>query len=77
MAKRLKPGEAYAGRRTDVAVINCSMDRDAATLLRQYAGGKTLGRFMSRLVYEYHARQQERVRVRQELATILGEREKD
>jgi hypothetical protein len=77
MARRLKPGESYAGRRTDRAVINCTVDWDAATLLRQYAGGKTLGRFVSRLVYEHHARHQERIRVRQELATILEEGEKD
>jgi hypothetical protein len=51
MGKRLEPGKPYTGRRTDVAVINWSVDRDAATLLRQYASGKTLGRFVSRLVY--------------------------
>jgi hypothetical protein len=73
MARRLEPGAPYAGRRADIAVINCSVDRAAATLLRQYAGGKTLGRFVSRLVYEHHARQQERVRVHEQIATILGE----
>ncbi len=72
MARRLEPGAPYAGRRADIAVINCSVDRDAATLLRQYAGGKTLGRFVARLVYEYHARQQERVRVREQMAVVLG-----
>jgi hypothetical protein len=72
MARRLALGEPYAGRRPDIAVINCSIDRDAATLLRQYAGGKTLGRFVARLVYEYHARQQERVRVREQMAAVLG-----
>jgi hypothetical protein len=77
MARQLEPGEPYAGRRTDRAVISCSVDRDAATLLRQYAGGKTLGRFVSRLVYEHHARQQERVQVWQELAMILEKGEKD
>jgi hypothetical protein len=75
MARRLEPGEPYTGRRTDIAVINCSVDRDAATLLRQYAGGKTLGRFVSRLVYEHHARQQERGRVREQITTVLGEEE--
>ncbi len=77
MARRLEPGEPYAGRRADVAVINCSVDRDAATLLRQYAGGKKLGAFVSRLVHEYHGRQLERARVRQKLTTVLREGEKD
>jgi hypothetical protein len=72
MGKRLEPGKPYTGRRTDVAVINWSVDRDAATLLRQYASGKTLGHFVSRLVYERHARHQERVRVRKQITTVLG-----
>jgi hypothetical protein len=73
MPKTLEPGQPYAGRREDVAVINCSVDRETASLLRQYAGGKKLGAFVSRLVHEYHGRQLERARVRHELATILGE----
>ena len=32
MAKKFESGESYAGRRADVAVINCSVDREAATL---------------------------------------------
>jgi hypothetical protein len=71
MPKLLKPGQSYAGRREDVAVINCSVDRETASLLRQYAGGKKIGAFVSRLVHEYHGRQLERARVRQELATVL------
>jgi hypothetical protein len=70
---RLEPGQTYAGRRADVAVINCSVDREAATLLRQYAGGKKLGAFVSRLVHEYHGQQLERQRVRKEIAVVLQE----
>jgi hypothetical protein len=71
MPTKLAEGQGYAGRRKDVAVVNCSMPKDAATLLRQYAGGKTLGRFMARLVYEYDARQQERQRLREEMSTVF------
>lgn len=77
MPKAFAPGQLYAGRREDVAVVNLSMDRAAVELLRHYAGGKTMGRFVARLVYEYHARQEERVRVRQQMATVLGDAEEE
>jgi len=72
MAKYLESGASYAGRRADVAVINCSVDRETAILLRQYAGARKLGALVSRLVHEYHGRQLERARVRQELTVVLG-----
>ena len=75
MPKTLGSGQAYAGRREDVAVVNLSMDRAAAELLRHYAGGKTMGRFVARLMYEYHARQEERQRLREQMVAILGEEE--
>src|SRR4051794_14943897 len=74
MATRLAPGQAYAGRREDVCVINCTVDRDAATLLRYYSGGKKLGTFVSRLVHEYHSKQQERQRVQEALQSVLEEK---
>ena len=73
MSKALAPGQPYAGRREDVAVVNLSMDRAAADLLRHYAGGKTMGRFVARLVFEYHAKEEERQRLRQHMAAVLGE----
>ena len=71
--RRLAAGQAYSGRREDVAVINCTIDRDAATLLRHYASGKTLGRLVARLIFEHHARQQERQRLREHMQTLLME----
>jgi hypothetical protein len=61
----------YKGRRSDVVVINCSVDRGAADLLRQYANGRKLGSFVSRLVHGYHERQLERQRVREGMAMVL------
>ena len=76
MPKALAPGQPYAGRRNDVVPINCSVDRETATLLREYAGGgKKLGAFITRLVHEYHGRQSERTRLREQLASVLGEGE--
>jgi hypothetical protein len=75
MPKALAPGQTYAGRREDVAVINCSVDRETARLLRHYAGGKKLGAFITRLVHEYHGRQSERARLREQMASVLGEGE--
>lgn len=73
MAQRLAPGQAYAGRRADVAVVNCSVDRETADLLRQYSGGKKLGAFVTRLVREYHGKQQARAALRERLDAVLGE----
>jgi hypothetical protein len=73
MAKRrVQAGESYAGRRADATVVNVTMDAAAATLLRQYAGGKKLGAFMAKLVYEYDVRQAERARLREQIAQVLG-----
>lgn len=55
---------AYAHRGTGKAVINVTMDREAAELLRQWApGGKDLGRLIARLVYAEQARREERQRL--------------
>jgi hypothetical protein len=71
--KREKP---YAGRRADTAVVNCSMDREAANLLRHYAGGgRKLGAFMAKLVYEYDVRQTERARLREQITHMFAEEE--
>jgi hypothetical protein len=72
MPKNLLDGEPYAGRRPDIKPLNISLDREAADLVRQWAGdgGKVLGRFMSRLVFEERARREERARLRQEAVTV-------
>jgi hypothetical protein len=61
----LKPGESYAGRRSDVTVLNCTMGNDAVAVLRLYCepGRKALGKFLERLVFEHHARQEEQQRI--------------
>lgn len=61
----LKDGQTYAGRRPDVTVINCTMGNDAVAVLRLYCapGRKALGKFLERLVYEHHARQEEQQRI--------------
>jgi hypothetical protein len=73
MGKPLEPGAAYSGRRADAAVINCTVDKEVATLMRHYGPGKKLGWFMSRLVHEHHAKQQERQRVQQAVHNALEE----
>ena len=71
MAKPLPDGQAYSGRRQDRAVVNCTMDREAAVLLRQYASGKALGSFIARLVFEHHSRRLAREELREKLAVVL------
>lgn len=73
MAKRLKPGESYVGRRADVAVLNTSLPKETAALLRQYAGGKKIGAFISTLVHEYHGRRLERERLQHAVLTAFDE----
>ena len=66
--RHMEPGKCYTGRRPDIAPLNISLDREASDLIRTWAGGtgKTLGRFVSRLVYEERARREERARMQQE-----------
>ena len=62
----------YPPRRADIAQVNFSIDREARTLLNQYAGGgKAIGRFVTRLVYEHRAREEERARLQQVLQGAL------
>jgi hypothetical protein len=69
--KRLAPGQAYAGRRADIAVMNLSMDRESAELLRHYSGGKRCGAFVAALIREYHGKQLEKQRWHAVLQTAL------
>ena len=73
MPKVLVPGQPYAGRAPGVIPVNFTLDKDAYELLQQQAPAKkAYGRFVSRLIYEHFARQQERQRVREHLVTVLG-----
>jgi hypothetical protein len=62
----------YVGRAPGVVPVNLTLDRDAYELLREQAPAKKgYGRFVSRLIYEHHARQQEQQRLREHMQTIL------
>jgi hypothetical protein len=49
------------GRTPSSIKVNFSLDPDAALLLHQYGppGRRVTGRFLSRLIFEHHGRQQE------------------
>jgi hypothetical protein len=63
MPRTLEPGATYAGRRDDIVPTNISYEREALEYAREKAGGKHLGRYMSRLIYEDRARDEERTRI--------------
>ena len=72
MPKVLEPGQSYAGRAPGVVPVNLTLDRDAYELLRAQAPAKkAYGRFISRLIYEHHARREERQRLREHMQTVL------
>ena len=72
--KVLPPGGTYRGRRADITPMQFSLDREARDLLRHYAGaGKTAGRFISRLLFEQRAREEERQRLAQEQALAAAD----
>jgi hypothetical protein len=75
MPKTLEPGQRYSGRRVDAVVVNTTIDRSAAVVLRKYCpeGRKGMGRFLSRLIYEHDAREQERLRLREHIREVIGE----
>jgi hypothetical protein len=59
------------GRR--VIAINVRVDLDAYQLMQQYSPTpRGHGRFLSRLIYEYQARLEERARLREQLAAAVG-----
>jgi hypothetical protein len=72
MAKTLELSEHYAGRGDGFVPVNFSLEREAAELLLRVAPGiKSRGRFISRLIYEHAAREEERRRLREHLAQVL------
>lgn len=64
--KRLEAGESYAGRRASAEVMNFTLDRDVAALIREYSASKRVGAFITKLVCRYHEEQIERVRAQKE-----------
>ncbi len=67
------PTQPYSHRRLDSTVINTTMDTEAVELLYRYGGTgrQNTGRFLARLLYEHHARQEERARVKASLYAAL------
>ena len=59
-----RPITAPAGRRPMVVPSTLTLDVEAKHLLRQMAGGKSLGAFISGLIRAEAARQEERQRLR-------------
>jgi len=63
--------EKIGGRK--VIAINARIDLDAYELLRQYSPTpRGHGRFLSRLIYEFQARQEERNRLQRQLTAMIN-----
>jgi hypothetical protein len=69
--KVLAPGKGYAGRRPDIEVVNLSVHKESAQLLRLYGGPGRIGALIDRLIHEHHARQEERQRLAQTVQQAL------
>jgi hypothetical protein len=62
MPATAKPGTLYKGRRPDKVVRVLTIDREADNIMRQYCptGTRQLGAFVSKLLYEFRTREEER-----------------
>jgi hypothetical protein len=57
-----------------LGVVNLTLDIAAIEILRKHAETpRAHGRFVSRLLYEYEARETERQHLRQQIAEVVGE----
>jgi hypothetical protein len=54
----------YIGRRQDRVPLNIVLEREARDLLDRYAGGRAIGRFLTRLIYDHDTRVRERTRLK-------------
>jgi hypothetical protein len=73
MSKACELLEQYRGRPTGVVPVNFSLDREAAKFLLEIAPApKARGRFVSRLIFEHIARQEERKRLHKQLNAVLS-----
>ncbi len=62
--KSLAAGQPYASRNPSIMPINLSLDKEAVEILRHNANGRRrYGRLISRLLYEFQARREERQRL--------------
>jgi hypothetical protein len=64
---KVSAGQPYAGRRPDCGVAVLTLDREALEILHHYATAKKHGALVSRLLYEFAARQRERARLKRVL----------
>ena len=72
MPKACELLEQYSGRPAGVVPVNFTLDREAVELLRRFAPGvRAHGRFLSRLIFEHAARQEERKRLHEQLNAAL------
>lgn len=59
MAKKLPPGQCYAGHRSDRTLVSLWLPLDAKELLLQQAGHKTgMGQHVARLIREHQIREE-------------------
>jgi hypothetical protein len=74
MPKGLASGQTYIGRRPDCVLSAITFDEEVMALLRIYCepGRRNIGKFLGRLVYEHHAREQERQRLQEPRAAASG-----
>ena len=64
-------GQAYAGRNPAMMPINLSLEKEAVGILRQHANGRrSYGRLLSRLLYEFEAKMEERKRIVESLQQV-------
>ena len=78
MPKVCELPQQFQVRPAGVVAVNFSLDLDALRILHQEAPSpKTRGRFLSRLLYEFAARQEERARLRQQQDPIGSDTDGD
>ena len=65
----LDPERVHKGRRPGVLVVQVNLDPEALGILRTYCpkGNKQLGEFVSRLLIDWRARDEERAKMRGEV----------
>jgi hypothetical protein len=70
----LDADRVHKGRRPGVRVIQVNLDEESLDILREYCpeGSKQLGTFISRLLIDRRARDEERRRMREEVMAVVS-----
>jgi len=70
MSNATVPVSRYRYRRSTCEIVNWTIDREAMAFVRQFcpSGTKMISRYITRLIYEDRARQEERQRAAAPLA---------